>query len=106
MEQHLPATDRERQIAELVEDDEIDADELVCEAPGLSGTPFGFELIDQVDCGEEPNARAIAHAIGTDRYRYMALAGADSADQHGIALGGHEPALLQLAHQPLINRRD
>src|SRR5437764_8403279 len=64
VEQHLPAADREWQIAELVEDYEIDADELVCKAPGLSGTRFGLELIDQVDRGEEPNARAVAHAIG------------------------------------------
>jgi hypothetical protein len=76
VEQHLPAADREWQVTQLVEDDEIDADELIGEAPGFSGTRFGLELIDQVDCGEEPNARAVAHAIGADRYRYMALAGA------------------------------
>src|SRR5207248_80347 len=87
VEQHLPAADREWQVTQLVEDDEIDADELIGEAPGFSGTRFGLELIDQVDCGEEPNARAVAHAIGADRYRYMALAGAGAADQHGIALG-------------------
>src|SRR4051794_31043122 len=74
VEQHLPAADREWQVTQLVEDDEIDADELIGEAPGFSGTRFGLELIDQVDCGEEPNARAVAHAIGADRYRYMALA--------------------------------
>ena len=33
------------------------------------------------------------------------LAGAGSADQHGVALGGEEAALVQLAHQPLIDRR-
>jgi hypothetical protein len=38
VEQHLPAADRERQIAEFVEDDEIDADELVGQFPGLPGT--------------------------------------------------------------------
>src|SRR5438270_485357 len=83
VEQHLPAADREWQVTQLVEDDEIDADELIGEAPGFSGTRFGLELIDQVDCGEEPNARAVAHAIGADRYRYMALAGAGAADQRG-----------------------
>jgi hypothetical protein len=35
MKQHLPAADRERQIAKFVENDEIDADELVGEAAGL-----------------------------------------------------------------------
>jgi hypothetical protein len=54
VEQHLPAADREWQVTQLVEDDEIEADELIGEAPGFSGTRFGLELIDQVDCGEEP----------------------------------------------------
>jgi hypothetical protein len=35
----------------------------------------------------------------------MALAGAGPADQHGVALGGEKAALMQLAHQPLIDRR-
>src|SRR5436305_5580113 len=106
VEQHLPAADREWQVTQLVEDDENDADELIGEAPGFSGTRFGLQLIDQVDCGEEPNARAVAHAIGADRYRYMALAGAGAADQHGIALGDQKATLVQLAHQPLVDRRD
>jgi len=98
MKEHLAAADRKGQIAELVEDDEIDADELVGEAPGLSGTRLGLELIDQIEGGEEPHARAVADAIGADRYRYMAFPGAGSADQHGVALGGQEPAFVQLAH--------
>jgi hypothetical protein len=35
----------------------------------------------------------------------MAFPGAGSADQDGVALGGQEPALVQLAHRPLIDRR-
>ena len=106
VEQHLPAADRERQIAELVEDDEIDADELVGEFSGLAGARLGLELVDQIDRGEEAHAGAVAHAIGADRYGDMALAGAGSADQHGVALGGEKAALVQLAHQPLVDRRD
>jgi hypothetical protein len=41
VEQHLPAADRERQIAEFIEDDEIDADELVGEFAGLAGARLG-----------------------------------------------------------------
>jgi len=37
---------------------------------------------------------------------YMALAGAGAADQHGIALGDQKATLVQLAHQPLVDRRD
>src|SRR6266478_5173274 len=80
VEQHLAAADRERQITKLVEDDEIDADELVGEFAGFSGTRLGLELVDQIDCGEEAHARAVAHAIGADRYRNVTLAGAGSAD--------------------------
>jgi hypothetical protein len=36
----------------------------------------------------------------------MALAGAGSADQHGVALGGEKAARVQLAHQTLVDRRD
>ena len=68
VEQHLPAADRERQIAQLVKDDEVDADELVGEFSGFAGAQLGLELIDQIDGGEEAHAGAIAHAIDADRY--------------------------------------
>src|SRR5215210_2846072 len=100
MEQHLPAADREWQIAQLVEDDEIDADELVGQFPGFAGARFGLELIDQLDRGEEAHAGSVAHAIGTGRYRNMALAGAGPANQHGVALGSEKAAVMQLALQP------
>ena len=53
VEQHLPAADREWQVAHLVENDEIDADQLVGEFSGLAGPRFGLELVDQIDGGEE-----------------------------------------------------
>ena len=37
----------EGQIAELVEDDEVAADELVCSAALASGTEFGIEVVDR-----------------------------------------------------------
>src|ERR1041384_7728872 len=50
-----------------------------------------------------------AHAIGADRYGDMRFAGAGSADQHGVALGGEKAApvelIRQLAHQTLVDRR-
>ena len=47
VKQHLPAADWERQITELVENDEIDAHELVGELSGLAGGCLGLELVDQ-----------------------------------------------------------
>ena len=81
-------------------------DELVGQFPGLAGTRLGLELVDQIDSGKEAHAGAVAHAIGADRDGDMALAGAGSADQHGVALGCQKAALVQFAHQPLVDRRD
>ena len=78
----------------------------VGELPGLAGARLGLELIDQIDRGEEAHAGAVAHAIGADRYGKMRFAGAGPADQHGVALSGEKAALVQLARQPLIDRRD
>ena len=102
MKEHLPAADPEGQKAGFVENDEIDADELVGQFPGLAGARLGLELIDQIDHGEEAHAGAVAHAIGADRYGKMRFAGAGPADQHGVALSGEKAALMQFAHQPLI----
>src|SRR5689334_9400373 len=79
MKQHLPAANWERQVAQLVENDEIDADELVGEFSGLAGAGFGLELVDQIDGGKEAHAGAVTHAIGADRDGNMALAGAGRA---------------------------
>src|SRR5262249_57324888 len=68
MKQHLPAANRERQVAQLVENDEIDADKLVGEFSGLAGAGLGLELIDQIDGSEEAHAGTVAHAISADRY--------------------------------------
>src|SRR5215470_1565723 len=80
MEQHLSAADRERQITQLVEDDEIDTNKLVGEFSGLAGAGLCLELVDQIDSGEEAHAGTVAHAIGADGNGNMALAGAGAAD--------------------------
>src|SRR5215472_17558033 len=106
MKQHLPAANRERQVAQLVENDEIDADELVGEFSGLASAGFGLELVDQIDGGKETHAGTVAHAIGANRYSEVTLAAAGPADQYGVALGSEKAAVVQLAHQPLVDRRD
>ena len=49
MEEQLPAGLGEGQVAELVEDDEVAADELVCGAALAPGAELGLEVVDQVD---------------------------------------------------------
>lgn len=53
MEQQGAARSTERQVAELVEDDEIDMAETSCDLAGLSLSFFLFKSIDQLDGGEE-----------------------------------------------------
>src|SRR6516164_6226456 len=67
---------------------------------------LGLELVDQIDRSEEAHAGTVAHAIGADCYSEVTLAGAGPADQYGVALGSEKAAVVQLAHQPLVDRRD
>ena len=56
VEQQLPAGLREGEIAEFVEDDDVEASEIVGDASLASGSTFGLELIDEIDGGEEAPA--------------------------------------------------
>ena len=58
MEQQLPAGLAEGQIAELVDDDEIVAQQLLGQAAAAAGGLFLLELVDQIDEVEEPAAGA------------------------------------------------
>ncbi len=69
MEEELAAGLRERQIAEFVEDDEIDAGEPVGDAALAAALDLGLELVDQVDDIEE--ARLVT---GLMQLRAMAMA--------------------------------
>ncbi len=42
----------EGQIAEFVENDEVETSQIVSEASLASGARFGFEAIDEIDGGE------------------------------------------------------
>jgi hypothetical protein len=58
MEEKLTAGLCEGQIVELVEDDEVEAGEIVSDASQTSGSAFDLELIDEIDGGEEAPARS------------------------------------------------
>ena len=62
MEQELAAGLGERQVAELVEDDEIEAGKLVGERAGLAVAALVLEAVDQIDDVEEPAAGTGADA--------------------------------------------
>src|SRR5271168_1764520 len=105
MEQQLPAGLGEREIAEFVEDDEVEAGQVVGDASLSAGSTFGLELIDEIDGGEEPSARSGVDAAARDGDSQMRLACAGPADQDDVALLGDEAAAGQIAHQSLVDRR-
>ena len=84
-EEQLPAGLGEGQVAELVEDDEVAADELVCGAALAPGAEFGLEVVDQVD-------DVVAAASGT-----LADAGARDGDGE---MGLNEAATRSLRRRP------
>ena len=49
MKQELSASLSERQIAELIEDDEVEAGEIIGEPSLAAPPPFSLEPIDQID---------------------------------------------------------
>ncbi len=76
MEQKLSAGLREWEIAEFVEDDEVEAREIIGKPSLSAGSALGFEAIDEIDGVEETTARTGADAASRDRDRQMRLAGA------------------------------
>src|SRR5580704_6489420 len=105
MEWQLAAGLGEREIAEFVEDDDVEASEIVGDASLASGSTFGLELIDEIDGGEEAPARSSADATPRDGDGQMRLACAGPADEDDVALLGDESAAGQIAHESLVDRR-
>ena len=81
MEEQGPAGGAERQIAKLVEDDEIGVGEPRRDLAGLALKLLLFESVDEFDGGEEPDALAVMlDGLDADRGGEMRLprAGRDS----------------------------
>ena len=114
MEEELPAGLCEGQIAELVEDDEVASDELLCDTPLAPGVARscarrhaapGLEVVDQVDDVVAPAAGALADAGAGGGCGEMGLAGAGSADEYDVALAFQEAARGELLDQGLVDGR-
>src|SRR5512132_2329569 len=104
MEQQLPAGLGERQVAQFVEHDEVEADEIVGQTSLTAAAGPAFQPVDQVDDGVEPAPGSAADAGPRDGNGEMALAGSCATDEDSIALLGKESARCQLAHQCLVDR--
>ena len=71
MEQKLSTRLCERQVAELIEDDEVEPSKIIGEPPLPAGPTFCLQPVDQIDGVEEPAARSGADTGARDRHRQM-----------------------------------
>ena len=75
----------ERQIAELIKDDEIGVGEPRRDLPGLALNLLLLEDVDEIDGGEEPDPFAVMlDGLDADCRGEMRLARAGAADQDGV----------------------
>lgn len=97
VEQELSASLGEGQIAELVQDQEVEAGDQVG-GPALAlGAGFGIELVHQVDHVEEPAPAPSPDTGPGDADGKMGFAGACAADQDEVMLMVEEVAVGQVA---------
>ena len=92
VEQQLATGLSERQIAELVEDDEVHPGQMLGDATLPSVAGLDLQAVDEVDHVVEAAAGTGSDAASGDGDSEMGLAGAGTADQNGIALLGDEAA--------------
>ena len=103
VEQQRPAGGAERQVAKLIEGDEIGMNEPRCDLPGLALVLFRFERVDEFDGGEEPDALAVMlNGLDANRCGQMRLARARSPYQDGVMRVLQELAAMKLARQGLV----
>jgi len=104
VEQQLSAGLGERQIAELIEHDEVHAAEIFGHPSLAAGAALGRKLVEQIDNVEEAATLACADAGASDRDGKVGLAGSGSADQHEVSLMSQEVAAGQVADKALVDR--
>src|ERR1700719_4841567 len=104
MEEQCPAGGAERQVAKLVEDDEIGVGEPRRDLSGFALKLFLLEGVDEFDGGEEPDAFAMMlDGLDADRGSEMGLAGAGAADQDDIVRVLQELAAMKLTCERLVD---
>src|SRR3984957_10500328 len=104
MEEQGPSGGAERQVAKLVEDDEIGVGEPGGDLSWLALKLLLFESVDEFDCGEEPDALAmVLDGLDADRGREMRLACAGAADEDDIVGVFQKLAAMQLTCERLVD---
>src|SRR5580700_1190352 len=104
MEEQGSAGGAERQIAKLVEDDEIGVGEPGCDLARFALKLLLFKSVDEFDGGEEPDALAVVlDRLDADRRSEMRLARAGAADQDDIVGVFQELAAMELTGERLVD---
>src|SRR6202789_4021439 len=104
MEEQGSAGGAERQVTELIQDDEVGIGEPSCDLPGLSLKLFLFEGVDELDGREEPDTLAVMFdGLDADGRGEMRLARAGAADQDDIVSVLQELATVELANKRLVD---
>lgn len=105
MEQELAAGLSEGQVAEFIEDDEVEAGQLIGEPtlPPVAG--LGLQSIDQIHDVVEPATRAGADAASGDGNGEVSFAGAGPTDQYDVALLSNEAAAGEIMYEGVVDRR-
>ncbi len=104
VEQELAARLGEGKIAQLVENDEVHAGQMLGEPALSSVAGLGLEPVDEIDDVVEAAAGTIADTASGDSDGQMGLAGTGAADQNDIALLGDEAAAGEIIDEGLVDR--
>ena len=105
VEQELAAGLGEGEVAKLVQDDEVEAVQIICRAALFATAGLGLKAVDQIDDIVEPPAGAIADQRAGNGDCQMLFTGSGAADQHDIALIGDEGAGGEIADQAFVDGR-
>src|ERR1700692_2242415 len=104
MEEQRSAGGAERQVAKLIEDDEIGVGESRRDLAGFALKLLLFESVDEFDGGEEPDALAVLlDGLDADRGGEMRLPRAGAADQDDVVSVLQELAAVKLVYERLVD---
>jgi hypothetical protein len=104
MEQQGPAGWAEGEIAQFIQDDEVELEQAFGQLPSLVGRLFLFQRIDQIDGGEEAYFPAVVlDSLDAKGGGDVAFPGAGPTDQHDVVGAVHEVAAVELTHQSFVD---